>query len=51
MPQYDAHHETVKRALRKDGWTITNDPLVLEYKDMTLFADLGAERRLAAEIR
>lgn len=49
MPRYDAHHETVKTALRKDGWTITDDPLVPEYKDMTLFADLGAERTLAVE--
>ena len=49
MPQYDAYHETVKTALRKDGWTITDDPLVLEYKDMTLFADLGAERTVAAQ--
>ena len=49
MPRYDAHHEIVKTALRRDGWTVTDDPLVLEYKDMTLFADLGAERTLAAE--
>ena len=29
MPQYDAHHETVKRALEKDGWTITDDPFTI----------------------
>jgi hypothetical protein len=49
VPQYDAHHEVVKRALVNDGWTITDDPLELQYKDMRLFADLGAERALAAQ--
>lgn len=49
MPQYDAYHETVKRALVKDGWTITHDPLQLQYKDMRLYADLGAEKTLGAE--
>jgi len=49
MPQYDAYHETVKRALVKDGWTITDDPLVIEYEDLRLFADLGAEQTFAAE--
>ncbi len=28
---------------------ITADPYVIEYEDVTLFADLGAERPLAAE--
>lgn len=49
MPQYDAYHEVVKRALVKDGWTITHDPLQLQYKDMRLYADLGAEKTLGAE--
>ncbi len=49
MPQYDAYHETVKRALVKDGWMITHDPLQLQYKDMRLYADLGAEKTLGAE--
>lgn len=49
MPQLDAHHEVVRRALENDGWTITDDPLVIEYKDLTLYADLGAEQTLGAE--
>jgi hypothetical protein len=28
MPKYDVYHEPVKRALIKDGWTITDDPIV-----------------------
>jgi len=39
----------VKRALIKDGWTITDDPFVIEYKKTKLYADLAAERPIAAE--
>jgi hypothetical protein len=40
----DVYHETVKGALEKDGWLITHDPFVLKYKDLTVYADLGAEK-------
>jgi XisH protein len=43
------YHNTVRTALGKDGWTITNDPLTLEIGDRSLFVDLGAEKILAAE--
>ncbi|MGI8669553.1 MAG: element excision factor XisH family protein [Aridibacter sp.] len=43
----DAYHENVKNALIKDGWEITHDPYVLKYKDLTVFADLGAEKFFA----
>ena len=49
MPRKDSIHEAVKNALMKDGWTITNDPLFLEYGDEDMYVDLGAERLLAAE--
>ena len=49
MPQYDLYHNEVKNGLRKDGWTITDDPYTLEYKGLRLYADLGAEKLLAAE--
>ena len=49
MPQYDAYHDIVRNALVKDGWTITDDPFVIEFKGLRLYADLGAERPLAAE--
>jgi hypothetical protein len=51
MPQYDLYHEPVKHALIKDGWIITDDPFVIEFKGLRLYADLGAERVIAAEKR
>src|SRR5260370_40737702 len=49
MPAPDIIHNAVKNALIKDGWTITADPYTIEYKEITPFADLGAERPIAAE--
>lgn len=49
MPQYDFYHDTVKNALIKDGWVITDDPFTIKFKGKTLFADLGAEKLMAAE--
>ena len=49
VPTRDIIHDAVKNALIKDGWTITADPYVIAYEDVTLFADLGVERPLAAE--
>lgn len=45
----DKIHEIVKNALIQDGWTITDDPYTIEYKEVTLFADLGAEKLFSAE--
>jgi len=39
----------VKRALQKDGWTITHDPFPLQIGKKRLSADLGAERLISAE--
>jgi hypothetical protein len=47
MPARDAFHNAVRNALIKDGWTITEDPYVIQYLDVTLFADLGADIVLA----
>lgn len=49
MSAKDVIHDAVKNALIKDGWHITNDPLTIVYEDATVFADLGAERVIAAE--
>lgn len=49
MPRLDIIHNAVKGALIKDGWTITDDPFIIEYKKTKLYADLGAERPIAAE--
>jgi hypothetical protein len=49
MPARDIYHDTVKIALIKDNWTITKDPLTVQYGSKDLFIDLGAEKLLAAE--
>jgi XisH protein len=49
MPMHDLYHETVRNALIKDGWEITDDPYTLEYAGTKLYADLGAEKPLAAK--
>ena len=33
MAAKDLFHEAVKRALEKDQWTITDDPLELEWEE------------------
>jgi hypothetical protein len=45
----DLIHDAVKNALIKDDWTITHDPYPIQYEEVKLSADLGAERTLAAE--
>ena len=45
----DIYHDIVKRALQKDGWTITHDPYKIPLANRTLKADLGAEKTIAAE--
>jgi hypothetical protein len=49
MARRDIYHYTVKRALQKDGWTITHDPFPLQIGNKRLSADLGAERLISAE--
>ena len=49
MARRDNLHFVVRRALEKDGWTITDDPFPLKFEDLKLQADLAAERTLAAE--
>jgi hypothetical protein len=49
MPAKDRIHDAVKNALLKDGWIITHDPFLIEYAEVSLAADLGAECPLAAE--
>ena len=45
----DIIHNTVRTALEKDGWEITDDPLYLNVAEVEVYIDLGAERLLAAE--
>lgn len=49
MPAPDSIHDEIVAALRKEGWTITHDPLTVEYADIYLFIDLGAARTVVAE--
>ena len=49
MPAKDIYHDAVRRALQKDGWTITHDPFPLQIGKKRLSADLGAERLISAE--
>ena len=45
----DIFHENVKKALTKEGWIITNDPLSFKVGGIAVQIDLGAERLIAAE--
>lgn len=50
MPARDIYHEAAKKAMIKDGWTITHDPFRIRLaRGKNLFVDLGAERLIAAE--
>ena len=45
----DLFHNTVKIALQKDGWRITDDPYALRYGTSDVYIDLAAEEAIAAE--
>lgn len=49
MPAKDKFHETVKTALVKDGWTITDDPLFIKFGGVEMYVDIGAEKLIGAE--
>ena len=49
MAAKDIYHQHVRHALEKDGWTITHDPLSVQWLGKVLQIDLGAERIIAAE--
>jgi CRISPR/Cas system-associated exonuclease Cas4 (RecB family) len=49
MSAKDLFHNEVKRALEKADWTITNDPLELEWEEVRVKIDLAAEKLIAAQ--
>lgn len=49
MPSRDHLHAAVRKALERDGWTVTHDPYRLVSGRRQMWIDLGAERLLAAE--
>ena len=51
MPAKDFYHDNLKRALIKDGWDVTHDPLTFKWGKKDIFIDLGAEKVIAAEKR
>ncbi|CAN5784388.1 hypothetical protein BH20ACI4_BH20ACI4_24830 [soil metagenome] len=49
MPAKDIYHDTVKKALIKDGWTITAENLHLPWGGRDTFVDIAAEKIFIAE--
>ncbi|MCB1191671.1 MAG: XisH family protein [Leptospiraceae bacterium] len=51
MSAKDMYHNSVRTALEKDDWLITNDPLHLGYSvgDKNMYVDLGAEKLISAK--
>ena len=45
----DIYHDQVKNALVEDGWNITHDPLFIQFGDVDVYVDLGAEKIIGAE--
>lgn len=46
----DVFHQQVKKALIKDGWKITDDPLIISISEaIKLQIDLAAENAIGAE--
>lgn len=49
MSAKDKYHNIVRAALEKEGWTITDDPLILKAHGRNIQIDLGAEQLIGAE--
>lgn len=49
MSAKDRFHDIVKTALIQEGWTITHDPLYLDFDSARIQIDLAGERLIAAE--
>ncbi len=49
MSRRDDLHLPVRRALEKEGWRITADPLQLRFEEIQLKAEIGAEPPFGAE--
>ena len=49
MSRRDTSHDTVRRSLERDGWTITHDPYPVRLGDLPMGIDLGAEKLIAAD--
>jgi hypothetical protein len=45
----DLFHDAVRHGLEKNQWIVTDDPLELDWEEITVKIDLAAERLIAAE--
>ncbi|MBC6421005.1 MAG: XisH family protein [Hormoscilla sp. SP5CHS1] len=45
----DIYHNAVCHGLEREGWTITHDPLEIDFGEVLLKIDLGAEQLIAAQ--
>ena len=45
----DLFHDSAKKSLENDGWEVTHDPFLIPINSRGIYADLGAERTLAAQ--
>lgn len=48
MGAKDKFHGAVRKALEKDGWDVTHDPLQVKFGRIEMQIDLGAEQLIAA---
>lgn len=44
MAKQDSLHNAAKRALEKDGWTVTHKPLTIRLEDVKFYVDIAAEK-------
>ncbi len=49
MAAKDLYHNAVRNGLEREGWKITHDPFKIDFGDVGMKIDLGAERLIAAE--
>ncbi len=49
MSAKDIFHNAVRKALEKEGWVITYDPLFIRSLGIEFYIDLGAEKIIGAE--
>jgi len=45
----DLFYNIIKESLQTQGWTVTHDPFPIDYGDVQMQIDLGAEHLIAAE--
>ena len=49
MTAKDIFHDTVRKALEKEKWIITDDPLFIRSLGINFYVDLAAERIIGIE--